>query len=50
MRIHKVASSSVKGREYLIRELEKGEMRCNCPDFVLRKHECKHIKHVKEKH
>ena len=44
---YRVASQSVPGKHYLVRKTGYGYF-CNCPDCVMRSHDCKHIQQVKD--
>ena len=39
----KVNSSSTPNKQYMVRRLDTGEWRCECPHFVFRSKECTHI-------
>lgn len=40
----KVQSESDSWKHYTVLRTEDGEYSCTCPDYLFRKHECKHIR------
>ncbi len=42
-----LAEKGKEFRKFHVVWLESGQYSCTCPQFIFRKEECKHIKHVK---